>query len=114
MSDHIIPSSTITMMTASTVKDFSNSLGRHRSLLCAQGWSAEVLFPEPISPRRGSMKGGLSFVRMSDNHVGFNRPTNPAVIASLRTWIKQEQTIQDQVTLETTKPGVYRVTGNIE
>ena len=60
------------------------------------------------------MKGGLSFVRMSDNDVGFNRPTNPAVIASVRTWITQEQTIQDQVTLETTKPGVYRVTGNIQ
>jgi len=61
-----------------------------------------------------SMKGGLGFVRMSDNHLGFNKPTNPAVIASLRTWITQEQTIQDQVTLETTKPGVYRVTGNIQ
>jgi hypothetical protein len=60
------------------------------------------------------MKGGLSFVRMSDDHVSFNRPTNPDVIASLRTWIAQEQTIQDQVTLETTKPGVYRVTGNIQ
>jgi hypothetical protein len=60
------------------------------------------------------MKGGLSFVRMSDNNVGFNRRTNPAVIASLRTWITQEQTIQDQVMVETTKPGVYRVTGNIE
>ena len=107
-------SSTITMITASTVKDFSNSSGRHWSLLCAQGWSAEVLFPEPISPRRGSMKGGLSFVRMSDSQVGFNRPTSPAVRASVRTWITQEQTIQDQVTLETTKPGVYCVTGNIQ
>jgi hypothetical protein len=60
------------------------------------------------------MKGGLSFVRMSDNHVGFNRPTNLAVLASLRTWIAQEQTMQDQVTLETTKSGVYRVAGNIQ
>jgi hypothetical protein len=57
-----------------------------------------------------SMKGDLGFVRMSDNHQGFNKPTNPAVIARLRTWITQEQTIQDQVTLET----VYRVTGNIQ
>ena len=61
-----------------------------------------------------SMKGELRFVRISDNHVGFNKPTNPAVIASLRTWITQEQTIQDQVTLETTKSGVYPVTGNIQ
>jgi hypothetical protein len=101
------------MMTASTAKDFSNSLGRHRSLLCAQGWSAEDLFPEPISPRPGSMKSEVSFVRMSDNHVGFNRPTSLAVIASLRTWIAQEQTIH-QVTFETTKLGGHRVTGNIQ
>ena len=61
-----------------------------------------------------SMEGDLGLVRMCDNHLGFNKPTNPAVIASLRTWITQEQTIQDQVTVETTKPGVYRVTGNIQ
>jgi hypothetical protein len=61
-----------------------------------------------------SMKGDRGFLRMSDNHLGSNRPTNAAVIASLLSWITQEQTIQDQVTLETTKPGVYRVTGNIQ
>jgi hypothetical protein len=60
------------------------------------------------------MKSELSFVQMRDNHVGLNKPTNPAVIASLRTWITQEQTIQDQLRLEPTKPGVYRVTGNIQ
>jgi len=60
-----------------------------------------------------SMKGDLGFVRVSDNHLGFNKPTNSAVIASLRSLITQEQTIQDQVTLETTKTGAYRVTGNI-
>ena len=110
MSDHIIHHHN----DDSIDRQFSNSFCRHRSLLCAQWWTAEVLFPEPMSARRGSMKGGLSFVRMSDIHVSFNRPTNPAVIASLRTWIAQEQTTQDQVTLETTKPGVYRVTGNIQ
>jgi hypothetical protein len=41
---------------------------------------------------------------MSDNHLGFNQPTNPAVIGSMRTWITQEQTIQDQVTLKNTTP----------
>lgn len=56
----------------------------------------------------------MSFVRMSNNYVGFKRPTNPGVIASLRTLITQEQTIQDLVTLETTRPGVYRVRGNIQ
>ena len=48
-----------------------------------------------------STKGELSSVRIIDNHVAFNQPTNPYVIASLRTWLMQEQTIQDQVMLET-------------
>ena len=61
-----------------------------------------------------AMRGDPGFVRMSDNHLGFNKPANAVVIASLRNWITQEQTIQHQVTLKTTKPGVYRVTGNIQ
>ena len=61
-----------------------------------------------------AMKGDPGFVRMSDNHLGFDKPTNAAVIASLRSWITQDQTIQHQVMLQTTKPGVYRVTGNIQ
>jgi hypothetical protein len=52
--------------------------------------------------------------RMNDNHLGYNKPTNPAVIASLRSWITQEQTIQNQETLETTNPGMYRAAGNIQ
>jgi hypothetical protein len=56
----------------------------------------------------------LSSVRLSDNHVGFNQPTNPDVIACLRNWFMQEQTIQDQVMLETAEPGGHRVTGNIQ
>jgi len=89
-------------------------LARHRCLLCAQGCGAEVLFPEPISPLLQCYEGRPGLVRMSDNHMGFDKPANAAVIASLRNWITHEQTIQDQVTLETTKPGVYRVTGNIQ
>ena len=53
---------------------------------------------------------------ISDNYVGFNKPTNPEVTASasLRTWLIQEHTIQDHVTLETTKPCESRVMGNIQ
>jgi hypothetical protein len=61
-----------------------------------------------------SLKGELSFVRISDNHVGFNKPTNPEVTASLRTWLIQEHTIQDQVTLESSEPWEWRVMGNIQ
>ena len=64
--------------------------------------------------RVGSMTGDLGFVRMSNNHPDFDKPTNPAVIVSLCAWITQEQTIQDQVTLETAEPGVYRATGNLQ
>ena len=61
-----------------------------------------------------STKGELSSVRLSDNHVGFNQPKNPDVIACLRNWLMQEQTIQDQVMPETAEPGGHRVTGNIQ
>jgi hypothetical protein len=43
----------------------------------------------------------LRFVHRSDNHPGFNKPTNSAVIASVRTLITQEQTIEDQVAWKT-------------
>jgi hypothetical protein len=63
-----------------------------------------------------SLKGDLSFVRISDNYVGFNKPTNPEVTASasLRTWLIHAHTIQDHVTLESSEPCEWRVTGNIQ
>lgn len=61
-----------------------------------------------------SMKGDLGLVRISDNHVGFNKPTNPEVTASLRTWLIQEHSIQEHVTLESSEPCEWRVTGNIQ
>jgi len=32
----------------------------------------------------GSLKGELSFVQISDSHIGFNKPANPDVIATLQ------------------------------
>ena len=83
-------------------------------VFCVLKGGALVLFPEPIGLRCEFNEGRPGLCRMSDNHLGFNKSTNPAVIGSMRTWITQEQTIQDQVTLKNTKPGVYRVTGNIQ
>jgi hypothetical protein len=83
-------------------------------VFCVLKGGALVLFPEPIGLRREFNEGRPGLCRMSDNHLGFNKSTNPAVIGSMRTWITQEQTIQDQVMLKNTKPGVYRVTGNIQ
>ena len=79
-----------------------------------KGGVLKAFSPETSRHDASSTKGELSSVRLSDNHVGFNQPTNPDVIACFRNWLMQEQTIQDQVTLETTKPGGYRVTGNIQ
>jgi len=70
--------------------------------------------PETIMHNASSTTGELSSVRLSDNHVGFNQPTNPNVIACLPNWLMQEQTIQNQVMLETAEPGGHRVTGNIQ
>ena len=32
----------------------------------------------------GDLKGDLSFVQLSDSHIGFNKPANPDVTATLR------------------------------
>jgi len=69
---------------------------------------------ETIRHDASSTKGELRSVRPSDNHVGFNQPTNPDVVFCLRNWLMQEQTIQDQVMLETAEPGGHRVTGNFQ
>jgi len=34
--------------------------------------------------RAGSLKGELSFVQISDSHIGFNKPANPDVIGTLQ------------------------------
>lgn len=79
-----------------------------------KGGALKSCFLIPLVHDASAMKDDPGFVRMSDNHLGFNKPTNAAVIASLRSWITQDQTIQHQVMLQTTKPGVYRVTGDIQ
>jgi hypothetical protein len=79
-----------------------------------KGGVLKAFSPATIRHDASSTKGELSSVRLSDNHVGFNQPTNPDVIACLRNWFMQEQTIQDQVMLETAEPGGHRVTENIQ
>ena len=69
-----------------------------------KGGVLKAFSPETIRHDANSTKGELSSVRLSDNRVGFNQPTNPDVIACLRNWLMQEQTIQDQVMLEPANP----------
>jgi hypothetical protein len=79
-----------------------------------KGGVLKAFSPATIRHDASSTKGALSSVRLSDNHVGFNQLTNPDVIACLRNWLMQKQTIQDQVMLETAEPGRHRVIGNIQ
>jgi hypothetical protein len=79
-----------------------------------KGGVLKAFCPATIRHDASFTRGELSSVRLSDNHVGFNQPTSPNVIACLRNWFVQEQTIQDQVMRETPEPAGHRVTGNIQ
>jgi hypothetical protein len=113
MSDHIIhPHNDAGIDSQAFLKSMA---GAGTGACCVlKGGVLKAFSPETIRHDANSTKGELSSVRLSDNHVGFNQPTNPDVIACLRNWLMQEQTIQDQVMLETTEPGGHRVTGNIQ
>lgn len=39
---------------------------------------------DALSGRKGLMKGELSFVQISDSHIGFNKDANPDVLGTLR------------------------------
>ena len=55
------------------------------TLVCAAGRRSEVLRPErrPATKDR-QHEGDLSFVQISDSHIGFNKDANPDVTATLR------------------------------
>ena len=55
---------------------------------------------------KGSMKGELSFVQISDSHMGFNKPANPDVAATLRAAI-------DKINALPTAPEFMLHTGDI-
>jgi Icc protein len=40
-----------------------------------------------------SLKGELSFVQISDSHIGFNKPANPDVIATLQAAVAKINTL---------------------
>ena len=52
------------------------------------------------SDKGGEMKshkmGGLSFVQISDSHMGFNKPANPDVIATLQAAVDKINALPDQ------------------
>jgi Icc protein len=44
----------------------------------------------------GTQKGGLSFVQISDSHIGFNKPANPDVTGTLQAAIDKINALQTQ------------------
>jgi 3',5'-cyclic-AMP phosphodiesterase len=55
---------------------------------------------------KGSMKGELSFVQISDSHMGFNKPANPDVAATLKAAV-------DKINALPTAPEFMLHTGDI-
>src|SRR6202161_1266031 len=58
------------------------------------------------SGMKGHKMGGLSFVQISDSHMGFNKPANPDVIATL-------QAAVDKINALSNKPEFLLHTGDI-
>ena len=46
-----------------------------------------------VGDRRQQRRGELSFVQISDSHMGFNKPANPDVAATLQGRRRQDQRI---------------------
>ena len=46
------------------------------------------------APRSGGNGGDFSFVQISDSHIGFNKPANPDVTATLQTAINKINAMQ--------------------
>ena len=61
-----------------------HGLGRHGRALRDARRSAEVLRPGDPAHIAKAAKGELSFVQISDSHMGFNKPANTDVVATLQ------------------------------
>jgi 3',5'-cyclic AMP phosphodiesterase CpdA len=70
--------------------------GRRRALGCLSAWSGAAVVwtvtggvPRALGATNGAApqagaNGALTFVQISDTHIGFHRPANPDVVGSLR------------------------------
>ena len=58
--------------------------------------SGGVLSSEAFGQKMKSAKGGLHFVQISDSHMGFNKPANPDVAATLQATIEKINALPDQ------------------
>ncbi len=59
-------------------------VGRNRSALRYAGRRPEVVQPKQNVGVGTKAAGELSFVQISDSHMGFNKPANPDVVGTLK------------------------------
>jgi hypothetical protein len=69
----------------------THSPGRRKALSCLSAWSGAAVvwtvsggIPHALGATTGAATGGLTFVQISDTHIGFHREANPDVVGSLR------------------------------
>src|SRR6267378_2506734 len=58
--------------------------------------SGGALSSQAFGQNMKSTKGGLHFVQISDSHMGFNKPANPHVVATLQSTIEKINALPDQ------------------
>jgi 3',5'-cyclic AMP phosphodiesterase CpdA len=58
--------------------------------------SGGVLSSQAFGQKMKSAKGALHFVQISDSHMGFNKPANPDVAATLQATIEKINALPDQ------------------
>lgn len=58
--------------------------------------SGGVLSSEAFGQTKGEVAGELYFVQISDSHIGFNRPANPDVAATLQSAVDKINALPDQ------------------
>ena len=61
-----------------------HGVGRNRSVLYHAGRRPEVLQPQQMPEQATPTAGELSFVQISDSHMGFNKAANPDVVGTLK------------------------------
>src|SRR5258708_9961489 len=55
-----------------------------------------ILSSQAFGQNMKSTKGALHFVQISDSHMGFNKPANPDVAATLQATIEKINALPDQ------------------
>src|SRR5579871_3597320 len=60
-------------------------------------WAVEAGIPTSRAfGQKAAGKSGFTFVQISDSHIGFNKPANPDVTATLQTALDKIQALETQ------------------